>query len=423
MDVTKIATALAKKKKNDEGLSLTFSIGSLARMRRLELKKTLQQVASNICSVSYLSKIESNKIIPNPDCVAQLMERMEIPHYEQYLLENESDLMNESLQYFFMMDLDSYRLLYNRLFDIKNCVAFIIIVGYHILRGEYDKCKKYLEKTENMVLSLSNISLKVFSLYYAYYLVYVNDFEGANFLIEKIQDHGLGERFEVLLKEVGFIAHIREKRYIYVYKEFEALNNYYSKCEHYEKVKYLKILCMKALYDSGEYNEVINIGSKILLITNYVEDDEYNFIMGNAHLNLNHTLAAKDYLDRITPESPFFKKCLEAKCDMCSDEATFIEEIEALNKREPSFYYEYFLAKYKNVIQKEIFQTPSSGILESNLSFSGISGTLSPNTKSNELYGAILTFTEIFPSFSLYSTACFVPSRGFQSTGGLVSSK
>ena len=359
MNSFKISSLLNKKNKNEDKQLITYSIGTVTRMRRLELKMTLEQVASNICSVSYLSKVESNKIIPNPDCVALLMEKMDIPKYEQYLIENESELLNESLNYFYTMDIDSYGVLFNKMISIKNCVAYIIVIGYYLLNGEYDKCESLIDSVEEIANTLSNKALSIYSLYTAYYNVYINEYKNANILIDSLKEYHGNEHFDVLLKEVSYMAHIKEGRYIYVYKEFDELNNYYSRCGHYQKIKNIKLLFMRALFDAEEYKEVVDIGANILFESSYVKLDEFNYLMGNSLAYINKTIAAKDYLDRIGSSSPYYKKCLFTKHIVDLESGSIIEEVEKLNKENPDFYYQYFLEKTKNGnVKKELFTSP-----------------------------------------------------------------
>lgn len=53
-------------------------IGPEIKMRRLMMKKTLKFVSYRICSVSYMSKIESNDIKPNKDYLNEIGKRLEM---------------------------------------------------------------------------------------------------------------------------------------------------------------------------------------------------------------------------------------------------------------------------------------------------------------------------------------------------------
>jgi transcriptional regulator with XRE-family HTH domain len=56
----------------------TKPIGSAIKVKRKELKMTLEESAEGICSISYLSKLENNLIEPNEVFVKQLKERLNL---------------------------------------------------------------------------------------------------------------------------------------------------------------------------------------------------------------------------------------------------------------------------------------------------------------------------------------------------------
>ncbi len=53
-------------------------IGSALKLRRQELRMTLEEGAEGICSISYLSKLENNQIEPNPEFVELLSKRLKM---------------------------------------------------------------------------------------------------------------------------------------------------------------------------------------------------------------------------------------------------------------------------------------------------------------------------------------------------------
>jgi len=75
-------------------------IGSAIRLKRKELKMTLEEGAEGICSISYLSKLENNQIDPNLDFVDQLIERFGIReqiHYDEQRYQNDLKELTEKM--------------------------------------------------------------------------------------------------------------------------------------------------------------------------------------------------------------------------------------------------------------------------------------------------------------------------------------
>ena len=358
MNAERIITALNKKKRNENKISDTHSIGTIARKRRQELRLTLEQVADKICSVSYLSKVEANKIVPNPSCVQLLMEKMDMPMYERYLLENEDESLRESLNYFYTLDIENYEDLYNRVFEVKNCIADIICIGYFILKEEYQKCKSLVESVNKMLGALSDTALDIFALYATHYYLYTFDYVSANALIDKLENEIVNDTFKVLVREISFRAHVFECRHTFIYKEFEELNSYYSKCEHFKKIKTIKLLYLQSLFDACEYQELTKVGNSPLFASLYETNDLFNYLMGVSYVRQNETIAAKGYLDQVNESSIYFKKCLEEKYLIDIEDDKLIDIVKDLNKEKPDFYFEYFIrSKTICTNKKDLFMT------------------------------------------------------------------
>ncbi len=59
-------------------------IGSALKLRRQELRMTLEEGAEGICSISYLSKLENNQIEPNPEFIELLSKRFKMKDQGTY---------------------------------------------------------------------------------------------------------------------------------------------------------------------------------------------------------------------------------------------------------------------------------------------------------------------------------------------------
>lgn len=88
------------------------SFGTAVKSKRSDLQLTLAQAAKNICSISYLSKVENNLIIPSDEKRLLLQERLMLDHFNMtpehfveltdmwlhFLLDKEITLKKELLQ-------------------------------------------------------------------------------------------------------------------------------------------------------------------------------------------------------------------------------------------------------------------------------------------------------------------------------------
>ena len=73
---TKVVQEIRKRQNKEED---TYAvIGVELRNRRIALSRTLNGVAFKTCSVSYLSKIENNKIHPNKAYVREICNKLDL---------------------------------------------------------------------------------------------------------------------------------------------------------------------------------------------------------------------------------------------------------------------------------------------------------------------------------------------------------
>ena len=95
-------------RKNDNIIHLSNQeiIGIEIRRKRLELSYTLQGLCFDICSPSYLCKIERNQIQANNYILQEICERVSISSEQQQLLFHSYEVLLESVEAFVKDDID-----------------------------------------------------------------------------------------------------------------------------------------------------------------------------------------------------------------------------------------------------------------------------------------------------------------------------
>ncbi|MDL2292438.1 helix-turn-helix domain-containing protein [Acholeplasma sp. OttesenSCG-928-E16] len=112
------------------------AIGSLIKFKRMESHMTLEETADGICSVSYLSKIENNRIDPTDKYLEPLIKKLDITYCPKTNINYEEDiayiikkiLLLQGIEESFIRDYllqDDYQ-------------AKLILIGYNIANKEYD---------------------------------------------------------------------------------------------------------------------------------------------------------------------------------------------------------------------------------------------------------------------------------------------
>lgn len=107
MNILQLKRQLKKRKENKH--YEIKPIGSAIRIKRKEMNMTLEEGADGICSVSYLSKLETNQIDPNMDFVERLVERFDLKEkiaYNQEQYEKDLTTMTDWLIHLKEPDID-----------------------------------------------------------------------------------------------------------------------------------------------------------------------------------------------------------------------------------------------------------------------------------------------------------------------------
>lgn len=111
-------------------------IGSAIKFKRNALKMTLEEASKDICSISYLSKLENNVIVPSDKYVIQLKQRFciheestpfDVEIYEQRLHKLITSMLdNRSLSSSFLLDIG----------ERTDYQTLLLRLGYHVLNQE-----------------------------------------------------------------------------------------------------------------------------------------------------------------------------------------------------------------------------------------------------------------------------------------------
>lgn len=70
-------------------MEMNYQMGSIIKMKRMELNMSQEQLAEGICASSYLSRIENNKLIPDDEIYRLLLERLGL-NYDELLKGDDS---------------------------------------------------------------------------------------------------------------------------------------------------------------------------------------------------------------------------------------------------------------------------------------------------------------------------------------------
>ncbi len=159
-------TVLREKKKTwDPKASNTEIIGLEIRRKRLDLSITLQNLCFDLCSPSYLCKIERNQIQANRQILNELCKRIDITDKQRKMLFNFYQILQDAVIAFAKGDLERLKEYYNQGQGFENYRYRLIQYIYYIATDERFKAKEIYRELVRIMDSMQTLDMMLFSLF------------------------------------------------------------------------------------------------------------------------------------------------------------------------------------------------------------------------------------------------------------------
>ncbi len=149
----KIEAALKKKSKDD--LKKYKFIGAEIKSSRLRLSKTLDSICNVNKSISYISKIENNKIIPNESSLMELCDALYITKDELESMSKFDDCIIEALNAVYRYDIEKMMKLYKKYSSFSNVRTDLMKGLYYLMFKDYENLNPVIENLKKVESSLS----------------------------------------------------------------------------------------------------------------------------------------------------------------------------------------------------------------------------------------------------------------------------
>jgi len=232
-----------KREFNDRSVQLEgrFNLlGSELKERRLKLSQTLSSISENLCSVSYLSKIENNKIIPNRMYLREICNKLDFPEEKIDTLFGLKDSLSNSVKAFINNDKNTLKAFIEKGEGISNCRYKIMKFIYFIMNKEFDKAKEASYEILRLLSSISDYDAKVYAVFYSIFLFYTQDMDNALDNLLFMEKGELSKDLRVLI--------LKYKYYIYI-----STNNPLAIFEYNSFIQYLVSNGMLDMLDEIHY--------------------------------------------------------------------------------------------------------------------------------------------------------------------------
>lgn len=138
------------------------SYSALLKRERLSKDLTLEEVASGICSVSYLSKVENNQIDAKEDYIRFLFDRLSID-YDHAKDNDYAKLLSDVVECYYYNDNDKICKINKKIdYSLFDCDASLISIFYNLVNVNYSDALKALEEVDSVKSCLSEYAFLVY---------------------------------------------------------------------------------------------------------------------------------------------------------------------------------------------------------------------------------------------------------------------
>ncbi len=169
MSIRRMRTVI-KKRKHQELYENDFKdIGSFLKKTRKKQKRTQDDVADGICSISYLSKIENNQIIPSDHYVNEIMERLDISDEIYVKSKQHKRYLSQMIEAYFYEQEDIMHQCYQEIESIKHDKLINLVkLAYYVYFNDENQ-SSFVMMLEELVGNMSNLELKFYLLLASHY--------------------------------------------------------------------------------------------------------------------------------------------------------------------------------------------------------------------------------------------------------------
>jgi len=176
-----------KKRKNKRYDFYYNTYGPIIKKRRLELKKTQEDVACSICSNTYISKAENNQVTIAKEQLSLIMERLDIPDQAYANPEELVYYLERVIEYYFYRDISQYQKLMDKIDGYHfHALVEVLKLGYYVLVKDYQSALKIYQQLLDYLSALEDLAFAVFLIFSADLCLKTNEFQLAKFLIDSL---------------------------------------------------------------------------------------------------------------------------------------------------------------------------------------------------------------------------------------------
>ena len=336
-------------KKFNENNNKEYFYSMFLKRKRIEKGLKLQEVASGICSISYLSRVENNQSIPSEDNLEMLFERLDLNYNEikrkrnndvfDDLLKNELSEKNEDM-IAIMSNIISSNAYSNIELDL-----FVLYVS--LLSKNYEEARYILIRQEVNVELFNNKEMLFYLYLFCRYLFETNQNKRAYEQIKVLNSINHHDDFmKAIIYDLSIEVAFMMGEYEQVIKFFYLLNQNENSYLFVNKINMLKLKCLvaNAKFNFEETLSEFEKIKKVIDINNKEIKNKYLYYLAVAYYKNNVYDKCFEIVKDLIEFMPSVALYgfLVKKIGNNSEKATYLAKIKNMHFRKFDYLYEEF---------------------------------------------------------------------------------
>lgn len=167
---------ILRKSKKEEVYDI---VGAEIKDARLRLRSTQQELADDICSLSYLCKVEKNKIVPNKIFMKEICQRLNIKESKINMLLQLRMTLEDCVKAFLKKDVQALKTAVEKGEGLNNYRFKIIKLIYFIAIKDLVEANRLSKELLKIITSMAELDFVIYSLFDGILQFYNQDFEQA----------------------------------------------------------------------------------------------------------------------------------------------------------------------------------------------------------------------------------------------------
>lgn len=338
-------------------------IGSFIKKKRKELNVTQDEISNGICSISYLSKIENNQIVPSEFYVKEIMEKLDINEAIYTKSLRDKEYIGELINAFFYMDDEKVKELYLDIKDVEhNMIINLCKLGYTVYFNLPDE-NQYVMMLEHLVNNMSNVEIQLYLYFSSIYFMENEKYKTALELVllqESLPQQN--EFISAMFYEISYVIKQRLHMKSCAADDYNHAMNLCTKFHNIQRIMRLaihKIEFIKTEHPKKALNMLKTIKFGLL---NIEEIDRFHYIKASILYALHRLQEATIELKFIKDDSTYYLRkmillyqiCLkEEDADMALQIQQKVNNYKPVKKEMRSKVYYHYLVQPSEQDQKE----------------------------------------------------------------------